>query len=774
MNLINSIPYIDAKARVSGQLDFILNFRLPGMLHAAAHRSIYPHARLVRIDTHRAQAVPGVAAVLTRQDIVDHPDINSHFGPVLRDQPIVAIDKARFVGEPIAAVAAVDRETAEYAASLIEVEYEELPAVIEIDEALAPGAPLLYDPPLGRDPSRTPVPLREVTGTNICNYFTLLHGDSARGMAEADAIFEDTFETPAAQHVALEPHVTVAHVENGRVTLWSATQTPYIIRQQIAELFHLPQNRVRVIVTTLGGGYGGKTQPKLEPLTAALAWKAGAPVKFVTSRAEEFVTVTKNASRVKLRTGVKASGELVARECEIWFNGGAYADRSPTVCEAAGLVAAGPYRVPHVKVRATVLYTNRPPAGAFRGFGSDQLAWAYESQMDMIAERLGLDPVELRRINLLREGDTYYTGETLHDVAFQEILDAAAQAIRWGEPSTSIDPTKARGKGVALTLKGTIAPSTSTALVRINADGSCVVLSSTVEVGQGSKTILTQITADELGLPYERVTVTDPDTDVTPYDLSTNASRSTHMMGGAVKLAAQDAKRQLVELAAGILGVDAAGLEVRDGGVYWSADRSERSQGLTFAQVIQKSASGNVVGVGTHRTQGGLDPETGQGIGSVHWHHASSGAEVEVDTETGVVRVLKLHTAIYTGRSVNSANVELQTEGNACFGLGRALMEEMLFDHGKVINANLSDYLIPSFRDLPAQLTVSEHQNPDPQGEPHGIGETGLPPVAPAIGNAIANALGVRVTTLPLTPEKILDALESEKMAAPQYALRTV
>ncbi|HBY94986.1 MAG TPA: xanthine dehydrogenase subunit D [Chloroflexi bacterium] len=769
-----SLPYTDGEARVTGRIEYVLNMSLPGMLYAAVLRSPYPHAHVVRIDARAAEAVPGIAVVLTREDFVGNPDVDAHFGPIIKDQPIVAIDKVRYVGEPVAAVAAVDRETAEYAAELIEVEYEELPAVLEIEDALAPDSPLVHETSEGRQQHRTSTFLRDVTGTNDCNCFTLIKGDVARGMAEADHIFENVFRTPAAQQVPLEPHVAVARMENRRITVWSATQTPYIVRAQIAELFHLPQNRVRVVVPTLGGGYGAKTQPKIEPLTVALAWKAGAPVKLTLTRAEEFVTICKHEAIIKLRTGVKANGELVAMEGELWWNGGAYADRSPSVAEAGGYVATGPYRVPHVTVTSRALYTNRPPAGAFRGFGAAQAAWAYESQMDIIAGRLGLDPLEFRRQNLLRPGDTFSTGETLHDIALRTLLDHTAEAIGWGRHDLGPDPlTKARGKGIAVTIKGMITPATSTAMLRINADGSCSVLASTVEMGQGSNTILTQIAGDELGLPYEQVTVVHPDTDVTPFDLSTNSSRSTYSMGNALRLAVADAKQQAVRLAAELLGADPTRLEVRDGGVYARGAGCRGSGGLTFAELIRRAGCGNIMGTGTHQTQGGLDPHTGQGIGSTHWHHAAAGAEVEVDRETGKVTLLAIHAALYTGRSVNPVNIELQTEGNVIFGIGKALLEELIFDNGQLINGNLGDYMIPSFEDLPRRLTTSAHQNPDPEGECHGVGETALPPIAPAIGNAISNAIGVRVMRLPITPEKILRGLKEgrEIVQAPQENL---
>ncbi len=464
-----------------------------------------------------------------------------------------------------------------------------------------------------------------------------------------------------------------------------------------------------------------------------------------------------------MKTGVKADGTIMAREVEAYWNAGAYGDISPRLIKNGGYASAGPYRTPHVKVDSYAVYTNLPPAGAFRGYGVAQAAWAYETQADMIAERLGMDAIEFRMKNLLVDGDTFATGQEMHGSAFQRLTRESADWIGWGKPSGPTDsPTRKRGKGVACIIKGTITPSTSVGMVRINAVGSVTVLASTVEMGQGARTMLAQITADALALPLTRIKIADPDTDVTPFDLTTSSSRSTFSMGTAVTEACGDAVRQLRE-AAGRVGVLAQAsveeLVVADGRVQV---KDSPEIGLSYAEVLSKTRLGEIVGRGTMVTEGGLDPENGQGIASVHWHQAAAAAEVEVDTETGKVELVRLHSGVYTGRTVNPTAAELQSEGNLAFGQGKALLEEMVFDGGQLVNGNLADYMIPSLLDTASERSVALLEGAYGEQELHGIGETGLPPVAPAIGNAVANAIGVRITDLPITPEKVLRALEEK------------
>ncbi len=751
---------LDARERVTGRIGYTIDLELPGMLHAKLLRSVSAHAKIVSIDVSKARGLPGVVAVLTGQDLVDRGEVFPFYGPVFRDQGVLAIDRVRFVGDPVAAVAAVDLDTAQEALSLIDVEYEELPAVFSIDEALAEDAPEIHPGP-PRIGQTFPDVIINPQGGNVCNHFKLRKGDIEAGFAEADHVFEDVFTSPAVQHVPLETHACIAQVENGQITVWAGAQIPFIVRSQLAEIFRVPASRVRVIVPTLGGGYGGKCYPKIEPIAAVLAAAAKRPVKLHLTREEEFVTITKHAVRIRMRTGVKADGTIVARQSTCHFNTGAYADIGPRLIKNGGYGTGGPHAIPNVHVDSYAVYTNLPPAGAFRGYGISQAAWAYETQMDMIAERLGIDPYEFRMKNFLNDGDTVMTGEPMEDSHFHELLDDVSSKVGWEFKGWDAEPerrgSKVRAKGLSCIIKGTVTPSTSTASARLNDDGSLDVLTSSVEMGQGLKTALAILAAERLSLPVRWVAVSEPDTAVTPYDQQTSSSRTSFSMGTAVGMAVDEIREELVRYAADMLEVAAEDLELVDGTVR-VAGAPDRS--LTYGQIVQRSRTGNLLGSGTFKTKGGLDPETGLGIGSVHWHQAAGAAEVEVDLETGRVELLKYHAGVYAGRVINPVQAELQTEGNVAFGVGQALFEEMIYDHGQLQNGNLGDYMIASIKDMPDRLAVTVLEHPQPT-EIHGIGETSLPPVMPAIGNAVYLATGVRITDLPITPEKVLRGLRA-------------
>ena len=746
---------IDALERVTGRVDYTINHELPGMLHVRLLRSTTPHARITRIDASRARDLPGVWMVVTGDDLKDRGDFTPYYGPVFRDQPVLAIDKVRYVGDPLAAVLAEDPDVAAQALELIDVDYEHLPAVFDPLEALEDGAPLVHDAPPVLGATFSDLVIHAEPHTNICNHFKLRKGDVERGFAEADFVYEDTFRSPAVQHVPLETHACLAQVEGGRVTVWATTQTPHPVRSQLAEVFKIPVSAVRVIVPTLGGAYGAKSYTKIEPLTAILAHLARRPVRLHLTREEEFLTITKHAVVIRMKTGLMADGRIVARKSTCYFNTGAYADIGPRLIKNGGYATGGPHAIPNVWVDSYAVYTNLPPAGAFRGYGVSQAAWAYDTQLDMIAARIGMDPLELRMKNLLVDGDTVMTGEVVHDCHYRELLTRAADAIEWGpnELSRGVDnlQNKVRGKGLSCIIKGTVTPSTSTASVKLNEDGSVNVLTSSVEMGQGLKTAMAVLAAEKLDIPIQKVHVSDVDTDVTPYDQQTTASRSTHAMGNAVMAAMDDVRQQLLALAAEELEVAVDDVELKRGraSVVGSPDRS-----ASYGELISHARRGNLLGHGTFRTVGGLDPETGQGIGSVHWHQGAGAAEVEVDLETGHVRVLRYHGAVYAGRVINPIQAELQTEGSIAFGLGQALFEEMVYDGGQLQNANLGDYMIAALGDLPEiSVTALEHLEAN---DIHGIGETSLPPVMAAIGNAVYRATGVRITELPITPEKVL------------------
>ena len=748
-----ALPMIDARERVTGTISYVLDVELPGMLYARILRSPYPHARLTRIDAGSALAVDGVAAVLTRDDFIADPVIKPIYGPQIKDNPIVAIEKVRFVGDSVAAVAAESEAAADEALMMIEADYDELEAVFDAYDAAQPGAPLLH--PMSEDWLGTAAyfDMRPQPHTNIAHRFRIRHGDIAQGFAEADVVLEDTFRTPAAAHCAMEPHVCVAHFETpDKLVIYSATQTPFNMRDALAAMFSLPKENVRVIVKTLGGSYGSKTFPRVEPIAAALSRKTGRPVKLVLRRDEEFVTLNRHPVVATVKMGVKRTGEITAKQVTLYYDTGAYADTGPGVAQKGGYASVGPYKIPHVWVDSLCVYTNLPPNGAFRGYGVTQCAFASEMMMDMAAHAIGMDPVEFRIKNLLHDGDHFATGERLEDVAFEECLRDAANAVHWQDGvRAGTGEGKVRGKGVCVLLKGMTTPSRSTARVEIDQNGHVTVHMGTIEMGQGARTIAAQIAAEILGLDYKKLIVTLPDTTSTPFDVRTTASRSTYMMGQAIERAATDLADKLRAQAALLLGVQHHEISLRSGAVF-TGDIS-----VSLAEIVQRTEVEKMVGEGEFYNEGSLNPDTGQGIASSHWHLGAAAVEVEVDTETGQVRLAHVHAATYAGRVVNRFTAELQNEGSILMGIGSALFEEIRFDNGQVINPNLSDYMLPSIMDLPD--TMTQHLIERDGALPHGLGETALPAIPAAVGNAVAHAIGYRVRSLPITPEKVLLAI---------------
>jgi len=762
---------LDYETKVTGRAQYLADMSVPGMCHGKILRSPYPHARIVKIDAAKALKVLGVVAVLTRDDIMHDEGIEPFYGPVFKDQTIVAVEKVRHVGDPVAAVAALSVDAAEEALRAIEVDYQELPTVLNVDDALKPNAPLVHESvKLPASGFADLAELKPVEGTNVCTHFRLNRGDVQKGFAEADHIFEDTFTLPATQHSFLETHACIASVEpGGRITVWATTQNPFVVRTQLANIFKVPVAKVRVIVPYLGGGYGGKVYPKVEPITVALAQKAGRPVRVVLTREEVFYTITKHAAAIRMKTGVKNDGTLVARECEIHLDTGAYAEIGPRVAKKSGYTAAGPYKIPNLKIDSYSVYTNKPPAGAFRGFGVSQSAWAVESQMDIIAAALKIDPLALRKLNGYDEGDKFVTEETLRAVGLKECLDEVAKSIGWEErvqgfKSLRVEGSKAtnvrRGKGLACMIKATITPSISSAVVKLNEDASLSIYTGTVEMGQGSETVLAQIAGKELGIPLQTIQVLGVDTDVVPYDLTTSSSRSTFHMGKAVQLAAQDILRQLKRIVVKEYGVPEDQVTFAGGKI-----RLPEAQ-LDYSEVMFKRfgmQGGTLVGEGQVKTS--TKNEFGEKSTSAFWFLAAGAAEVEVDIETGKLKLVKYATAVDVGKAINPLGCRQQLAGAAITGIGQAMFEEIAYDNGQLINPNLIDYVLPSLGDMPSVIDPISVEVPDPNGPfgAKGIGESALIPVAPAIANAVYDAVGVRIKDLPIKAEKIFLALEERR-----------
>ena len=757
MRIVGCMPSrVDGAAKVTGKAVYAVDVELPGMAYGKILRSPYPHAKLLKINASKAENFPGVIAVLTREDL---GKFSPYYGAAYKDQPIVALDKVRYVGDPVAAVAAVDEATAEEAVTLLEAEYEELPSVVTVDQALAPGAPLVHEESFEQGELQgyhyqAPEKFR---GTNICYQFSYAKGDVLEGFRRADYIFEDTFTLPPVHHYSMEPHATVAQFEGDRLTLWSSTQDPFILRQHLGEIFHLPVNKVRIIVPHVGGGYGGKLSVKTEPLAAALSWKARRPVSVIHSVEESFKTVTRHGSRCRIKTGVSRAGGILARQCEIHMNTGAYADAGPRVTQKAGYRAAGPYRIPHIKTDAYTVYTNTAPAGAFRGFGAPQVSWAYESQVDIIAERLGIDALELRLKNLLNKGEPFTPGDTRVDCDLKQGLRRVAEAIGWRQRTTA----RNRGKGLSCSMRdGGGAYKIASAAVKLNADGSIVLLTGTVEMGQGAHTALSQVVAEELGVSLDRIIIAQLDTTVTPYDAGTNASSSTVVMGLCVQRAAQDLKRQLLRQAAKALKTKAEALTLRDGKI-----TNKNGQGISFEGILSQCLGfkgGEIVGRGFYQDK--KSKRAVLGFPTIFWEMSWAAAEVEVDPDTGEIHILKYVSAADVGKAIHPIQCAGQDEGAVMTAIGHALFEQMIYQDGHLLNPNLIDYRLPNFKDLPVDLVtiLIENQNgPGPYGA-KGMSEGGLLPVAPAISNAVYNAVGVRIYDLPLTTERVWSAIRSK------------
>ncbi len=755
-------PVRDARDRVTGSIRFTLDEAVEDMAHARLVTSTMPHARIVSVDTTAATAMPGVVAVVTGADLATRDDLDPWFGGMRRDQPAIAIDRVRHVGEPVAVVVADTTAIAREAALRVWVEYDELDHVVDAEEALAPGAPVLHDAHPG----------------NECGDWGLHRGDVDAAIAAAPHVHRGTWTTPSGSHVPMEPHVCIARCEagsgdgvadapptgtarHGR----SPAQAPHAVRSTLARMFDLAPERVRVEVGNLGGAYGAKGQVKIEPLVACTALVAGRTVRLELDRDEVFFTIGRHAAVVRLTTAVDDDGTILARDVDAVYNAGAYAVTSPFATRQALVRAPGPYRLPNVRVRARAAYTNTVPTGPFRGAMTAQVAFAYESQLDDIAADLGIDPVELRRRNLLQEGDTYATGERLHDVHFEDLLDDAADHVDWDRPLPPSRPGRARGRGLGIMLKSTITPSRTEVRLALDRAGRVRLDSSSVEMGQGVSATLVQLVADGLGVDADLVDLPPPDTARTPFDTTTSSSRTTFSSGHAVADAVANLQAELARLAATRWGCDVGEVAVGDGVVQRT---NEGSEACGFGELVADSGADEVVAEGVFQSVGELDasdPRDVHGRATVHWHQGAAAVEVEVDLETGRLTVERAHGNCWAGRVVSPLRVRQQNQGCVVFGLGPALFEQVEYADGQFTNPNLSEYMIPSILDVPRDLTSSALEG-GPDADLHGVGEMALPGLAPAIANALFHATGVRVRDLPLTPERVLRALRDAGVTA--------
>jgi len=735
------VPRPDARAKVTGEAIFSADLYFENMLYARVLRSAYPHARIRRIDTGRARALSGVAAVLTADDI---PGTRTH-GTIRADWPTLCWDKVRYTGDALALVAAESGAIAEPALSLIEVDYEPLPGVFSPQQALAPGAPLMHDDTPG----------------NLLKHIKVRKGDVEDGFAQADVIVEEEYRTPFIEHAYLEPEAGMAVPGlDGRITVYVGSQIPFEDRRQVAEALDIPEEKVRIVQTAVGGAFGGKEDITVQIPTALLAQVTGRPVKLVFSREESMrVHPKRHATTVRLKVGATREGRLTAVQATIWGDAGAYASLSEPVMTRTATHVAGPYQVPNVKIDCYAVYTNNPPAGAMRGFGVPQAIFAIESTVDILAGKLGLPPLELRRRNALQVGSVTATGQLLREsVGLLETIDRVEAAVRelGEEVLVPSGQDKRRGWGFACCLKnvglGGGLPDTAGAAVDLTDEGGAVVRIGAAEVGQGLVGIAAQIAAEVLGVPYERVQVVVGDTDRTLDGGPTVASRQTFITGNAVRHAALKVQEQLATAVAEVLNVPPDVLTFATGRVMAP---DGRKMSLEEAIVLARREERPLSAEHVYRPPA-TTPLGEPGDDHFAYGFATQAALVEVDTRTGKVEVFKVIAAHDVGRAINPQAIAGQLEGGVVMGMGFALSEELLVEEGIVQNANLARYRIPRIGRMPdvVPIIVEAATSEGPFGA-KGVGEITSIPTAPAIINAIQAATGVRIIGLPATPEKI-------------------
>ncbi|PYO57134.1 MAG: aldehyde oxidase [Candidatus Rokuibacteriota bacterium] len=738
-----SLPRVDAPGKVSGTAVYAADFALPGMLCGKLLRATLPHARIVRLDVAGARALPGVRAVITAADV---PDVR--YGGALKDETVFASDKVRYVGQPVAAVAAATPEAAEAALAALDVVYEPLPAVLDLEAALAPGAPLIHE----AWASYTAMPILHREG-NVCNRARIVVGDVERGFEEADRVFEHRFRTGMVHQGYTEPRAAVASWDSsGQVTVWSNTQLPFEVQNTLAEILQIPPSKIRVVVPGIGGGFGGKLRVGVEHVAAFLAMRSGRPVKVVTTSEEELTAAyPRQGTLVELKTGVTRDGRITAKAGRIWFDTGAFAGSGPGVASVATLVLAGPYRIANLHLEGFAVYTNKTNCGSFRAPSGPQANFAVESQMDIIADALGLDPLEVRLRNIVHEGDEGPTGQVLHGVGLEECLVKAAAAIGWEDRR----PGPGRGKGLACGWWTTTGGS-SGVYVKINPDGTVALNTGAAEIGTAALTGAAQVLAQELGIDLADVIVTSADTFSTPFDFGAQGSRTAFAVGNACRAAVADLKRQLFALAATQLGVEPGSLALAD--KYVVADGRRLS--LADLARLSQQTGGGLIAHGTF-----IAPPTPYDTKRVEGHvypafHSPSfhahAVDLSADPETGEITIHRYVVAQDVGFALNPVAIEGQIEGGVAQGLGQALSEEIVYEGGRVLNPNLTDYKMPTTLDMPRVESILV-QHPSLVG-PYGAKGVGEPPnIEPpaAVANAVAAATGLRITSLPITAEKI-------------------
>jgi len=746
-------PMLDAMDKATGRARFTDDLAAPEMLHGKILRSPLAHAKVLRVDLSEAEKVSGVKGAISGRDI---PKKKYGIVPMARDEYALAIDKVRYIGDEVAAVVATSLDAAEEALSKIRVDYEELPAVFDPLEAMKPGAPVIH----------------EEVPNNVSATIRKEFGNVEKAFGESDLLFEDTFETQAVNHCPLEPQAALAMVDHsGKVTLWASTQIPFFLRRNLANTLDIPESKVRVIKPKVGGGFGQKIDLYAKDFCAAFfAMKTKRPVKFVYEREEVFTsTRQRHPMHIQLKTGMKKDGTLMAQQFKVVADGGAYNSTAPLMITLSCYFIMLPYRIENLLYEGHHVYTNKPVGGAMRGHGIPQVRFAVETQLDRIAEKIGMDPLELRLKNAFHAGEPHPAKLLVQSCGFSDTLEKAAEGIGWKEK---------RGKlpfGWGVGLAGASFPSgvsnmshiSSGAIVKIERDGAITLLTGAADIGQGAETVISQIVAEELGVSLDDIRITAADTEITPLDPGTFGSGVTLRAGNAAKIAAQTAKDKLFEAVAEKMEAKIEDLEAKGRRIYI---KGSPERGMSLEEAIKLYQYSDrpmpIIGRGSYQAPA-KEPTTllkEDGNFSPAYSFMTQAAEVEVDTHTGKVKVIKIVASHDCGKAINPMLVEGQLEGSVVGGMGQALYENVITDHGQVLNPSFLDYGIPTAMEAPSITSVEVETN-DPEG-PFGAKESGegtqLAP-APAIINAIYDAIGVRFKSLPVTPEKVLKALQEDK-----------
>ena len=753
---------VDAEDKVTGRAQYTDDIILPGMLYGKLKRSPFAHAKIVGIDTSKAEALPGVKCVITAKDFPGIKIGNPEAFKELADKEPLCKDEVRFVGDEVAAVAALDEETAQEAVDLIEVVYEELPFVLDPMEAMKDDAPAVHHP-----------------GSHNFSMFTEMKaGDCEKAFAEADYTDKHHYSSHMVMHCAIEPHGTLAKWENNELTVWTTTQNAYVARFWIAYGLGLPMSQVRVIKPYVGGGFGGKIDScPYELCSCLLAIKTGRPVKIVLSREEVFFgTRSRHPIRFEIESAFKKDGTMLAKRCRHILDGGAYGGSGIAANILSLIFASLPYKMENMDLVAMRPYTNKPASGAMRGYSSCQVHFAHDVHMDEVAEDLGIDPVDLRRMNACGPGYTTPTGLQVTSCAFMETLDKAAEAIRWEERKNNLKPGEGVGIGGSGFVSGTGFPilvtpnyTSNSTTVRLNREGYATIFTGANEIGQGSDTVMTMIVAEELGLKMEEVKLVQSDTTLTPFDSGAYGSRVTFLAGNAARRAVGEAKLKLLEVIAEKWGCNPEDITMKDHRVFMKGDPGKD---ISYNDAVwmyeEKHYGKSVVGVGSFAHDGTEEVyRTNMGNYATAYSFSTGAAKVEVDEETGAINVSDFIFAHDCGRPLNIRAVEGQVEGSVQMGLGFILYEEARFDDkGRMLNPSFRDYRFPTALDMPPVKTIL-CGDPDDEG-PFGAKEAGegtTAPVGPAIVNAINRATAIKFHDLPLTPENVWRALRNKKAA---------